>query len=356
MKGSKALAGLVLLLASCADRGRPPPPVVVTAHPARAELLAPLRRSPPEVDLESPIVIVTLDGTRWQEVFEGTEPSRSQAPRIPAAKLMPHLHALGTERGAFIGAPGFGTIAASGPDFVSLPGYTEIFSGRAPLACANNYCDRTTAPTMLDDARAAGARVAAFTSWTKLDYALTTTPGSFTESCGPTNGPALPEVNVDLSRSDRDTANAALAYLEAEHPDILFLGLGEPDEEAHAGNYRGYLDALRHADAVLGRLRKILDRDERGRKTHIFVTADHGRAADFQNHGGFAPESARVWMVVSGPHVIEHGFVTSRTDRHLADLAPTARLLLGLGEARPGPETGHVLDELFVARQTYAGQ
>jgi len=349
MQGSKGLAVAVLSLMSCADRGRPPPPVPAAVPP-------PVETQATEIRVPAgPVIIVTLDGTRWQEVFEGTEALRTGAPRLPARELLPNLYLLGTERGAFLGAPSFGTIAASGPNYVSLPGYTEIFSGRAPLGCADNNCERTTTATLLDDARAKGARVAAFTSWTKLDYALTTTPGSFTESCGPTGGPALPpKVDVDASRSDRDTASAALAYLEAEHPDVLFLGLGEPDEEAHHGNYGGYLDALRHADAVLGRLRTILDRDDRGRATHIFVTADHGRAADFQNHGGFAPESARVWMVVSGPQIKEHGFIASRAERHLADLAPTARLLIGLPEAPPSPAAGHVLDELFEARRVSA--
>jgi hypothetical protein len=275
-----------------------------------------------------PVVVVTIDGVRWQEIFDGTEPARSHAPHVAASDLLPNLYALGTERGAFVGAPGRGSVEASGPFHVSLPGYTEIFGGRGRHDCASNDCARTTRPTWLDEASARGAKVAAFAAWTKVDLALTAEPGAFPVFCGP---PSRQErlANPDALRSDEATARAALAYLQTERPDVLYLGLGDTDEYAHANDYPAYLRALRQADAVLGRLRAILARDERGGRTHVFVTADHGRAADFRNHGAQA-ESGRTWMVVSGPRITARGFVSSAEMRHLADLAPTARMLLGL--------------------------
>ena len=326
----------MLLVASCAERRHIQSTSVRPPAPAHAE--------PSGID--APLVIVTLDGVRWQEVFDGTEPARSHGPRIPSSQLLPNLYAFGTERGAFVGAPGRGEIRASGPNYVSLPGYSELFSGRTAHGCGGNDCPRTTAPTLLDEARARGGQVAAFASWTRLDFALTSTPGGFRVACGPLGGSAEGVPDLDSQRSDYETANAALAYYEAERPDVFYLGLGETDEHAHFDNYAGYLAALRHADDVLGRLRGMLDRDERGRRTHVFVTADHGRARDFKNHGGDMPESARVWMVASGPRVAARGFVRSKAMRHLADLAPTARALTGLDPTQR-PKDGVVLDELF---------
>jgi len=83
--------------------------------------------------------------------------------------------------------------------------------------------------------------------------------------------------------------------------------------------------------AVLARLRDVLDRmGERGKATHVFVTADHGRGNDFRSHGGHAPESARVWLVGAGPRIRARGLSHSPHARHLADVAPTIATIIGV--------------------------
>jgi arylsulfatase A-like enzyme len=132
-------------------------------------------------------------------------------------------------------------------------------------------------------------------------------------------------------RPDRFTAEIALRYLERESPRFLFIGLGEPDEYAHQGNYRGYLASLRAADDTLGQLMDTLGRmGEQGQHTSVFVTTDHGRSSTFRDHGGFAPESGRVWLVAAGGGVPETGPVRSFEPHRLADIAPTMRALMGL--------------------------
>jgi hypothetical protein len=297
-------------------------------------------------------VIVTLDGARWQEIFDGTDPERTTGAQPhaheSAAEIMPNLDRLARTRGALVGAPGRGSIAASGPAYVSLPGYTEIMTGRPPTACQSNDCPRTTLPTLLDQAARAGARVAAFASWERLDRAVTSSPGRFYVSCGRHGDTRVdPYPGYGDFRPDALTADAALRYLAEEHPDVLFLGLGEPDEYAHRGDYEGYVSSLAHADAVLGRLFDELDAmGKAGADTSVLVTADHGRAKDFRNHGGGAPESARVWLFAAGPYVTARGRVPSDGERRLADLAPTLRLMLGL-TADPSPSAGRPLAELF---------
>jgi phosphopentomutase len=122
----------------------------------------------------------------------------------------------------------------------------------------------------------------------------------------------------------------ALRYLETERPRFLFIGLGDTDEYAHHGDYRGYVSALHFADAILGRLVTILDRfATEGRRTALFATADHGRAANFRDHGGFAPESANVWLGVRSPNT---PFDQVFTGARLADIAPTIRRMLHPGQ------------------------
>jgi hypothetical protein len=305
------------------------------------------------------VVLVVIDGARWQDVFE----------REGAA---PNLRRLAETRGAALGAPGHGEpVSASGPSFVSLPGYTEIFTGRPPSACASNDCDPPGVPTFVDElvARApAPGDVAIFSSWAKIPRAASSV------------GAALPVVSAgrdrveredvlhedatlakllangkradafpgdDDFRPDRFTAAAALRYLEARRPRFLFLGLGETDEYAHRGDHPAYVASLRAADRVVGDVMAALDRmGEAGAETTLFVTADHGRAKDWRHHGGGLPESARVWLVAAGARIAARGFVSATEPRHLADLAPTVRALFEL-PADPSKEAGSVLRELL---------
>jgi hypothetical protein len=328
-----ALGALLVLGASCADGSRT----------AFTKTETPPSREPWTGD---PVVLVAIDGVRWQEIFDGTDRSWWKGEPRTGVELAPHLHALAHDRGAAVGAPGYGFIAATGPHFVSLPGYTEMLTGRASLACRDNDCEPVATPTVLDEAHAAGARVAAFASWERLERAASSRPGAFYVSCGQSE-PMDPTPGHGAYRPDRATAELALQYLEETRPDVLFLGLGDPDEHAHRGDYAGYLSAIRRADDVLGRLSSTLARmGERGARTHVIVTADHGRSADFKDHGGFAPESARVWLVASGPRIAARGWIASPRDRALADVAPTLRLLLGLRADRDA-HAGRPLDELF---------
>jgi hypothetical protein len=335
------LFALTLFASACADRGRAADIVGQRYVPSS---LAPGTEGR---GVDSPLVIVTLDGVRWQEVFGGTDPAWTSTPSAPPAAFAPNLYKLGTQRGAFVGAPGYGIIAASGPNFISLPGYIEILGGRPSVACATNDCRRTALPTLLDEARATGAKVAAFASWERLDYATTATPGAFKVSCGRQGDRSIdPWPGYDDYRPDAVTSKLALSYFEAEQPDVFFLGLGDPDEFAHRGDYARYVASIRQADQTIGRLLEILDRSgERGRKTHIVITADHGRARDFREHGAM-PEAARVWLVAAGPRFTARGSVPSKRERHLADVAPTLRVVLGL-TPDPSARAGNVLDELF---------
>jgi predicted AlkP superfamily pyrophosphatase or phosphodiesterase len=293
------------------------------------------------------VVIVTLDGVRWHEVFEGVDArlaashglSRSEV--VNAAQLTPNLHRIATTRGAALGAPGHGaTISASGPNFISLPGYAELLSGRRSTRCKDNQCAGSGAPTLLDEFVAASAsdasQIALFTSWP--DIARVASERGLV---------AEPLPRPPSFRPDMITADLAIAHLKAHPPRFLFLGLGEPDEFGHQNDYAGYLNALRRADARIADVdRELSVLAAHGTRTALFVTADHGRAENFVEHGSKFPESARVWLIASGSAVRATGFVAAPSQRRLADLAPTVRVIAGL----PGdthPEAGMPLDELL---------
>lgn len=324
---SFATAVLVVSTGSCSSA---PPSEAPPAVPSETEGIAGAPAQSPD-----PVVVVTIDGARWQDVIDDRD-------------LMPTLHALARDRGAFVGADARTAMRASGPNFVSLPGYTEIFTGRPAATCRDNDCPQTSTLTLLDRASEAGLSVAAFASWEKLDRAVTARPGSFVVSAGrDRDDDSPPWPGSGDYRPDAKTAEAALDYLELREPDVLFVGLGDPDEHAHHGNVDGYRASLAFADSVLTRLVDVLDRmGERGKATHVFVTADHGRANDFRSHGGHAPESSRVWLVGAGPRIRARGVSRSPHERRLADIAPTIATVIGLETSRIAG-SGEVLTELF---------
>jgi hypothetical protein len=326
------------------------------------------------------VVVVALDGVRWQDVFEGVDPELARhhgvpaAEVVPASALIPELYRLAETRGAMMGAPDQGEpISASGPNFVSLPGYMEMLTGRSPSLFRDNDCPQIPEPTLLDELVALpgieSAQISAVASWEGIEKAASIDPGRIAISVGRTSGKtrslfagdadgarllkageqAGPSPGHGDFRRDQATSDLALHYLRTKRPRFMFLGLGETDEFGHRRDYRNYLRALQAADRTIGQVARVLEEFERaGQKTLLLVTTDHGRSHDFETHGAHAPESARVWLFAAGARFVARGYARAIVPRRLSDLAPTLRFAVGLPRD-PSLYAGKVLDELLVS-------
>jgi hypothetical protein len=333
-----------------------------TDVPVRGGVLVPRPKASRSPSAAHTIVLLAIDGVRWQDVFRGVDPELAaehglgERELLAARTLLPNLHAL-MRSGTALGAPGTAPgIAASGPNFMSVPGYMEMLSGRTDTGCTHNGCDPVSFPTLADDfavqTGVSALDVAVIASWDGLERAAARDTSRITLSVGRSRGATRGNLRFDLQssalldagseagpfpgfgdfRRDRETAALGLHYLRAKKPRFLFLGLGETDEYAHRNDYRGYLHALVQSDRIVGEVAAALaELENDGRRTTLFVTTDHGRSAGFSGHGESAPESADVWLVASGFGIGSRGPVAGSGERRLADVATTIRLLAGVG-------------------------
>lgn len=317
------------------------------------------------------VVLITLDGVRWQEIFRGVDPALAAKAGLPRAALegpeglVPAMHRLFFGGGVALGdlLEG-GGIAASGPRYLSMPGYVELLTGAAS-ECVDNACAPRLERTLADDigrlpSVRAREEVAVFASWEDLGRAAA---AAATSAAASTAAPeAAPHgVHIDAGRQpddptpphpghgryrpDRATALAAIAHLTAWRPRFLWVALGDTDEWAHRNDYRGYLDALRSADRFVGEVAQHLTEMGRyGERVVLLVTTDHGRDKGFADHGD--ANSAAVWLLARGGGIPARGVIGTRRQRWLRDVAPTARALLGLPELRCAG-CGRAIEELL---------
>lgn len=334
------------------------------------------------------VVLVTVDGVRWQDVFEGAERSRIAVPMgsSPAnpdprifgdAKiddltkpegLLPRTWELVARRGgvALGHGVGCGVVRPRNTTHISLPGYLEIFTARR-TTCMSNVCPRVATPTVLDAAANAGMSVASISSWEMLDAAATHGGTNVVVSAGTARWPGkrpLDEARLEelvaegerakpfpapngTYRPDRYTTAIALEYLRVHRPRLLHVGLGDMDEHAHRDDYGAYLLSLREVDTFLGDLADTLESLGMLAHTTVILTSDHGRAAAlFREHGPSYPDSGRTFVVAFGGETshrsaratTEADVIPSAKDTEscasrdlwLTDIAPTIRSLLGL--------------------------
>ena len=116
--------------------------------------------------------------------------------------------------------------------------------------------------------------------------------------------------------------DAAVAYIQSDDPDFLFLYLGETDEVGHKYGWMSeeYLAAVRHAFDSIERVRKAMPEG-----SVLMVTADHG--GHDRIHGTDMKEDTTIPFLAYGPGYAA-GNVFDQVD--IKDIAPTIVKHLGV--------------------------
>jgi hypothetical protein len=316
------------------------------------------------------VVLVTMDGLRWQEVFGGAQEKlideraggvrdiedlrRRYLRETPEARreaLMPFFWSVVARQGQVFGDPKKGSPArlTNGLKF-SYPGYNEMLTGAPdPRIDTNNKVPNpnVTVFEWLNHRPGFEGKVAAFGTWDVL-YSIVNVersrlpvvagwdpsrdePLSEEEKVVNALLPDLPRVWPD-NAFDVVTQRLAMEYLRKHRPRVLYVMLGETDEWAHMRRYDCYLDSARRGDDYLRRLWEMLQSmPEYAGKTSLVITTDHGRGETKQNwtdHGKDVDGAEFVWIGAMGPGVEPLG-VRENVEATQRQVAATVASLVG---------------------------
>ena len=206
--------------------------------------------------------------------------------------------------------------------------------------------------------------VCAFGAWDVIGAAFNPTRAPFTVNAGYeplTKGRTTATIAL-LNRLKAETPrdwegepydpipfHTALEYVQANRPRLVYLSLGEPDEWAHAGDYRRYLESTRRWDADVREFWETLQRMPQYRgKTSLVLTCDHGRGdgPQWTDHGKDVKGAEATWMGFMGPDTPAGG--ESKNARATANgLAATVARFLGYDYRAAEPRAGAAIPAAF---------
>ncbi len=304
------------------------------------------------------LLVVTSDGVRWQEVFEGADSALLFNPKFVSdtaayrkkywfpdpverrQKLMPFLWSTVQTKGQLHGNRKQGSrVDVANQIRISYPGYAEILTGRADPRIFDNHPWRdrhTNVFQVLAQKPAFCEKIGVFASWSNLYYVLNARKCNFPINAGSTR-PAIrnwkkclppedkkfwsPAILNTINRHDSITWRLAEQFFEKEKPSVLYISLMETDLIAHEGHYDGTLDAIYRLDSLVGDLwQKMQSSPEYQGRTALFMTTDHGRGrggfrGNWQIHNHLTAGSEQIWFATLSPDLPPLGEVKNNSEK-----------------------------------------
>ena len=342
------------------------------------------------------IILVTIDGLRWQEVFSGADPTLlttdKEAGAVPPnvlnalraefwdesaeerrRKLMPFVWETIARQGQIFGHRALGSAASVlNAEHFSYPGYNELLTGRAdPLITSNAPLPNRNVTVLEWLHRRPGyaGRVAACAQWgvfsAIINVGRSRIPVWVTRQHSPP-GMATPRL-LEIERwmdeippltpdehFDAFVYHAAVEMFDTRKPRVFLLAFGEPDSWAHSRRYDRYLYSVQRCDRFVRQLWEKLQALPEYRGTTTFLLSpDHGRGvlpADWTSHGKKIPGADETWLMALGPDTPALGERRNVPPVHQAQIAATVAALLGEDFRQDFPEAAPVVTEIVNSR------
>lgn len=343
----------------------------------------PISKLQAQANTTQKVVLITLDGFRWQELFSGAdsllitnkdyvadttelkERFWQKTAKQRRAALMPFIWSQVEESGQIHGNRWQGSqMNLTNTHWFSYPGYNEILTGKADdIRITSNDKMNNPNTTILEIANGLPeyrGKVAAFGSWDVFPFIV-----NVERSGVPVNAGFETAVGTDLTerekflnemqakipspwgsvRLDAFTQGYALEQMKKNHPDLVYIAYGETDDFAHDGNYQAYLEAAHRTDDFIRELWDFVQNDSyyKGNTTFL-ITTDHGRGTvpldTWKHHGDDVDGADEVWIMAFGKGVKAIGEVTVKEELHTDQIAASVAKLLNIEvtQDKMGPE------------------
>ncbi len=337
------------------------------------------------------VVLIVLDGLRWQEVFDGPEHDLMDAkiggvqdvdqlrhdfwrdkPDDRRRALMPFLWYVIANRGQIYGNQHKGSVAqvTNGLKF-SYPGYNEMSTGYPDPAINSNEFGTNPHATVfewINDKPEFHGQVAVFGTWSTFnDIFRAKQSGLFVRagwdlSWGASLTPQeqiLKKLYETTTRVEDDDAFDSFAhqdllnYLRTHSPRALFVGYGETDDWAHEGRYDLVLQAAHQDDQHIAELWNTMQaRSEYRDQVTFIITCDHGRGSGlklWRDHDKNIAGAENIWIAVMGPDTPATGEMTNVPRVTQSQIAATVAALLGQDYRAAVPQAAPPLPALRTA-------
>ncbi|SEW44685.1 alkaline phosphatase family protein [Chitinophaga arvensicola] len=318
------------------------------------------------------ILLISIDGYRWKEVFEGADSAliynrkyRDQdssslfkkywaaTPEQRREKLMPFFWNTIASKGQLYGNRNLGNeVNLRNKYWFSYPGRSETLCGYYDSTInSNDYPDNPN-ETILDflgKQKGFNNKIVTIAGWNAVSRIVNRNRNHLPliNPMEKVSGPKLTEAQELANeiqdylpayfghsvRFDVATYAIAKTYMKANNPRVTHIDFVDPDDFGHAGQYDSYLDAGHYLDAMIGSLWNMIQNDPFYKdQTTIFIYPDHSRGNGNQwtDHGANAAGSGDTWLAVIGPDTPATGEIKSAGTIYQDQIAQTAASLLGL--------------------------
>ncbi|MGA7723260.1 MAG: hypothetical protein WCA84_18985 [Ignavibacteriaceae bacterium] len=321
------------------------------------------------------VIIITLDGFRWQELFGGIDTAiannknftkepedikylfGASTPEKSRKKLLPFFWNVIAVDGQLYGNRTTGNFVNVANRYqFSYPGYNEMFTGYPDTNINSNHKNLNPNKNVLEfinQQEDFKDQVVVFTSWDVFPSILNRERSKLLINSGSEQlaipgkqlSPEMKLLNQIQSgdphflggdvREDLLTYYIGFEYIKEYHPRVAFLGFDGTDDLAHRGLYDYYLEQVHASDRCIAELWRFLQSDPQYKdKTTLILLCDHGRGDHFKRnwmeHGASIPESGETWLAVIGPDTPPLGEVQSKSQLYNKQVAPTIAAFLGL--------------------------
>lgn len=323
-------------------------------------------------DKDQKVILITLDGLRWQELFTGADeklvankeyvanPEELQqmfwkeTPEERRTTLFPFVWNFVTESGQIHGNRNVGSkVNLTNTMWFSYPGYNEILTGTADDVNikSNNkiYNPNVTILELLNNTADFKDKVAAFGSWDVFPYIINDKRSGIPVNAGFRNAEGnltekeefLNQLQTEIPspwesvRLDAFTHHYAKEYIHKEHPKVVYISYGETDDFAHDGHYGAYLKSAHTTDSFIKDLWEFVQADPFYKdNTTFIITTDHGRGTEplktWRSHGSDIKGADEVWLIAFGANVNTLGEIKHNEQLYSNQIAPTILSILNI--------------------------